>query len=124
MIMNRNCQFERGFFSFCPPPPKKKKFPVGHRLLNDLHPKATILISQRICFLHCGKMLACRPAPKLEGQFTVFISPGVGFAILVASYDKHGLCWDYSYSRPPHGNASVVTPECRLLRVDRNRPLR
>jgi hypothetical protein len=46
----------------------------------------------------------CHPTPNLEGQYTVFITPGAGWSIhqvpiLVTFYELLGLQWDCSF--PP-----------------------
>ena len=52
--------------------------------------------------------------PNLDGQSTIFITPGAGWPsctprhralILVAFYDLYGLQWDYSFPQPPHGES-------------------
>jgi hypothetical protein len=57
-----------------------------------------------IAFYRAG-LLVQHPNPNLEGQISVFMTPGDRVAkiypkhwipILVAFYDMHGLQWDYS----------------------------
>jgi hypothetical protein len=56
-------------------------------------------VSQKFSFFYRVGLLAPRPTPIPEDQASVFISPEAGWlSILVASYDMHGLRWDYSYS--------------------------
>jgi hypothetical protein len=69
--------------------------------LNFLEP------SQPFSFYRVG-LLAPRPTPTLEDKASVFISPrgrvaqlysqAPGTHFLDASYDTHGLRWDYSYA--------------------------
>jgi hypothetical protein len=94
--------FEGGYLYLLTPP-----FPVDHRLLNGLLPEAIILFTQRICFLYDDSI---SPNPQPEGPVHRIYNPGAGCPILVASYDTHRLRWDYSHSRPPHGNARTATP--------------
>jgi hypothetical protein len=70
-------------------------------------------------FFYSVGLLAPRPTPIPEDQASVFISLRGRMAqlypwapILVASYDTHGLRWDYSYSRSPHGEW-----DAKLLRL-------
>jgi hypothetical protein len=54
--------------------------------------------SQQFSFLQ-GRVVSPTPTPIPEDQASVFICPEAGrLPILVASYDTHGLRWDYSYS--------------------------
>jgi hypothetical protein len=75
-----------------PWPPPKNPPEFSWRLLNNF------------LFYRVG-LLALRPTPIPEDQASVFISPRDRVAqlyswapSLVASYDTHGLRWDYSYS--------------------------
>jgi len=57
-------------------------------------------------------LTACQTTPSLEGQSILYINPGAGWpsltamyrpSNLVAFYNLHGLQWDFSFPRSPHG---------------------
>ena len=114
---------KKGSFVFAPPLPSGSSSPQwpSYGAHNIGFPKDM--------FLTQWQALSLSPNPDLESQYTVFINPGVGWPILVASYDTHGLRWDYSYSRPPHGNVKTATlakfflNTCPfVLQIRQNRP--
>jgi hypothetical protein len=85
--------------------------------LSRTFPLCPTLLRPQLRFPNCklfygDSLSACRPAPNMEGQSTVFITTGAGWLsytprhwvpILVASYDLVGLQWDYSIPRSPYG---------------------
>jgi hypothetical protein len=91
------------------------------RLLNGLLPVNCIfqsiwLFRGHIDFSGMGSS-APRPTPNLDDQVSIFISPGDWVAqftprhrvpISVAFYDMHGLQWDYSFPRSPHGDVNYL----------------
>ena len=64
-----------------------------------------------------GEGVNLMPNHRLVDQTSAFMFPETGWSsytpghlvsILVTSYDRHGLCWGYSCSRPPHGNSQHI----------------
>jgi hypothetical protein len=109
-IYIRHCQYNFiviFFFSHSPPPPPPRLHSPAWALASSTK---SGWISWRLLnnflFYRVG-LLSPRPTPILDDHASVLYPPEAGWPsyipghrvpILVASYDTHGLRWDYSYS--------------------------